>query len=202
MSLCGSGPGIRTIIIGDSGVGKTKLTNCLCRRGSDAEVRPTVGVEYQRLLVGREESPHVLDMWDTAGQEEFRALSLAYFRQAKIALVCYAINSPGSLSGIEKWWRDALDQVPSGEQPPVFIWVGTKHDLVDSGEVPEPISTDTVREKLAAMGVDGQPLYLIETSAVTHFGISRLLKILGDVAQQLPAKAPTQIAPKEGKPCC
>jgi small GTP-binding protein len=201
MSLWGSAPGIRTIIIGDSGVGKTQLTNCLCRRASDQEVAPTIGVEYQRLHVGPEGSPHVLDMWDTCGQEQFRALTMAYFRQAKIALVCYAINSPLSLAHIDQWWRDALDQVPSGESPPVFIWVGTKQDLIDSDNVLDSISTDTVRDKLAGMGVHTQPLYMVETSAVTHYGISRLLRILGDVAQGL-SPPPPRLPPANNKACC
>lgn len=39
----------------------------------------------------------ILQIWDTAGQEKFRALTQSYFRSAQGCICVYDINDPESL---------------------------------------------------------------------------------------------------------
>ncbi len=69
------------IMIGDSSVGKT----CMLTRYVDgwfkADNDPTIGVEFGSKIVKTPDDTTVrIQVWDTAGQESFRAITKSYYR--------------------------------------------------------------------------------------------------------------------------
>lgn len=72
-----------------------------------ADYKKTLGVDYlQKLMMvdGEEVTFHV---WDTAGQEEFNALTRRYYRGASACVLAFATNNRDSFEAIRKW-RDAV----------------------------------------------------------------------------------------------
>ena len=61
----------KLIIIGDSGVGKSCLMHRVTTNEFMEDHEVTVGVEFGSLLLKIEESKIKLQIWDTAGQENF-----------------------------------------------------------------------------------------------------------------------------------
>ncbi|KAK1906071.1 Ras-related protein Rab-26 [Dissostichus eleginoides] len=103
-----------TILVGDSGVGKTSLlvqfdqgkfipgsfsaTDCVCEQTENLALAP---VAIWNLMMMREQNKVVtvddvkvkLQIWDTAGQERFRSVTHAYYRDAHALLLLYDISS-------------------------------------------------------------------------------------------------------------
>ena len=67
-----------------------------------------------------------MQLWDTGGREQFRAISPAYYRDAVGGLLVFDITNRQSLDNLSVWLKDA--QKYAGPYKPVFILVGNKTD--------------------------------------------------------------------------
>ena len=71
-------------------------------------------------------------IWDTAGQENFRSITRAYYKNSVCALVVYDISSRDSFNNVMSWIEDCKNQSPKT----IFIvLVGNKSDLEDKRQV-------------------------------------------------------------------
>ncbi len=82
----------KVIIIGDTGVGKT----CLSERASKGFFSdistPTIGFDYYKFIVKYKNEIIKLEVWDTCGQEAYRSLITGYYKNSYLAIIVYAIN--------------------------------------------------------------------------------------------------------------
>ena len=83
---------VKMAIIGDSGVGKTNILLRYCDGCFMPSYSSTVGVDFKTKVVQVEDMKIKLQIWDTAGQEKFKNLSITYFRGAMFIIMAYAIN--------------------------------------------------------------------------------------------------------------
>lgn len=103
------------MLLGNSGVGKTSL---VCRWTTGAwqpSAKPTVGANHQRKPVMLDKTEVDIYLWDTAGQEQFEALTPLYARSACAALVVASIDDKDSFSSLQKWLdllSNSCDQLP------------------------------------------------------------------------------------------
>ena len=84
----------KIVLIGDSGVGKSSILSRFSRNEFQANSRSTIGVEFSTRTVQIEGKNVKAQIWDTAGQEKYRAITKAYYRGAKGALLVYDITLP------------------------------------------------------------------------------------------------------------
>ena len=67
------------VLIGDTGVGKTCLLNQYVKGKLPKQKVPTIGVEFCTKTVLLKDNTKVMaQLWDTAGQEKYRAMVAAY----------------------------------------------------------------------------------------------------------------------------
>ncbi|CAO3693621.1 unnamed protein product [Umbelopsis ramanniana] len=123
----------KLVLIGDSGVGKSNLLSRFTpikkyssRRKSSTqsnefnlESKSTIGVEFATKNI----------IWDTSGQERYRAITGAYYRGAVGALLVYDITRPSSFQNIDHWLKELKDHA---DENIVMMLVGNKSDLADS----------------------------------------------------------------------
>ena len=147
---------LKIVIIGDSGVGKTNLVTRYTRNTFNPDSRNTIGVDF---------CPHDLQLygktikaqfWDTAGQEKYRALSSAYYKNSHGAIVVYDISKRESFENVSNWLGELME---FGEKDIVIVLLGNKTDLENERQV----STEEGL-KLA----QGHRIYFMETSAKTN----------------------------------
>ena len=69
-----------------------------------------------------------LNIWDTTGQEKYRALCPLYFREADAALLVFDLTNQ-SVEELKEWLSLLYNQAP--ENIPIFL-VGNKLDLLDT----------------------------------------------------------------------
>lgn len=71
-------------------------------------------------------------LWDTAGQEEFDALTKAYYRVSDGCVLAFSTTDRNSFDAVEKWKKKV--EYECGSIP--MVLVQNKCDLMDESRVP------------------------------------------------------------------
>lgn len=123
----------KSIIVGDSGVGKTCLVNRYCRNLFDRDYKATIGVDFEveRFMILDQEFN--MQIWDTAGQERFKCMAASYYRGAHVIVLVFELTNVKSLYNTKQWLEEALEQ-NSTTFPEIFL-VGSKKDLCKASDV-------------------------------------------------------------------
>ena len=120
------------IIIGDAAVGKSNLLLRYAHGQFKQEYQLTIGVEFGAKNIQLNDKVYRIQIWDTAGQENFRSITRAYYKNSVCALVVYDISSKESFSNVSSWVEDCKNQSP---KTIFMVLVGNKCDLDDKREV-------------------------------------------------------------------
>ena len=67
-----------------------------------------------------------LFVWDTAGAERFRSLSLAFYKRAQGAVITFDLSRRESFDRVSQWVRQVNDNCPESV---TMLLVGNKCDL-------------------------------------------------------------------------
>ena len=118
----------RYIIVGDMAVGKS----CLLLQFTDNKFRHqhelTIGVEFGAKKIDLNGKTVKIQIWDTAGQEQFQAITRTYYKGAQGALLVYDITRKETFNHVTKW----LEEVQSNSSKSItIILIGNKKDLED-----------------------------------------------------------------------
>ena len=125
-------PKYKLIFLGDQSVGKSCILNRFMNDTFTEEYQATIGLDFQSKNVQIDNQDIHLLLYDTAGQEKFRALIPMYTRDANIILLVYDVTSKDSFLHLSDWFKD-LTNVKKEEV--IFAVVGNKIDLDDRREV-------------------------------------------------------------------
>ena len=115
----------RVVTIGDSSVGKTSIINSRKNEFNPAEPN-TVGTLYDSFTDKRDKNDIEVQIWDTAGQEQYRSLGPIYYRSSAGAIVVFDITNKKSFDDLEEWI--SVFKREAGERTIVVV-VGNKTDL-------------------------------------------------------------------------
>mgnify|MGYP003959397829 CR=1 FL=1 len=116
----------KTVLVGDSGVGKSNLLSRFTRGEFNLESKSTIGVEFATKSIKTDGKTIKAQIWDTAGQERYRAITSAYYRGAVGALLVYDISKHASFENVERWLKELRDHADANI---VIMLVGNKCDL-------------------------------------------------------------------------
>ena len=122
----------KIIVIGDSGVGKSCLTNRAIRDNFQENFSPTIGFEFFTFLLKIEDKTIKLQIWDTCGQEMYRSLISNFYHNASLAFIVYSVTDKESFKNAEVWYNEIREK--SNPDVKIFL-IGNKIDLEDSREV-------------------------------------------------------------------
>jgi small GTP-binding protein len=153
---------LKLVILGDACVGKSCLINKFTTNQFREFEEPTIGAAFQAVRVS--DTYPTLEVWDTAGQERFRSLAPMYYRDAKVAFICYDITNKESFESAKYWYNQIAEK---GDNDCIKILVATKSDLYAQREV------EVVERYLKSANVS----YFMETSAKTGKNIDKLFNL-------------------------
>ena len=123
---------LKYIIIGDAAVGKSNLLLRYAHGQFKPEYQLTIGVEFGAKNIQINNKVFRIQIWDTAGQENFRSITRAYYKNSVCALVVYDISSRDSFNNVSTWIEDCKNQSP---KTIFMVSVGNKCDLNDKRQV-------------------------------------------------------------------
>lgn len=115
----------KLVIVGDRSVGKTCLVVTYGTKQYPDKNPPTVLEAYQGVtnFRGREV---VVDIFDTAGHEDFQRVRPISYNKADVIIICFSLVDKDSLTNAcTKWYREVRQLGPKCP----MILVGTKLDL-------------------------------------------------------------------------
>ena len=122
----------KLVIVGGGGVGKSALTIQLIQNHFIDEYDPTIEDSYRKQVTIDEETC-LLDILDTAGQEEYSAMRDQYMRTGQGFILVYAITSRSSFDEISSF-RDQILRVKDKDKVPMVL-IGNKCDLEQERQV-------------------------------------------------------------------
>ena len=121
----------KLVIVGGGGVGKSALTIQLIQNHFIDEYDPTIEDSYRKQVTIDDETC-LLDILDTAGQEEYSAMRDQYMRTGQGFLCVYSITNKGSFDEIASF-REQILRVKDADKVPM-VMIGNKLDLEAGGE--------------------------------------------------------------------
>lgn len=107
----------KLVVVGAGGVGKSALTIQLIQNHFVEEYDPTIEDSYRKQVVIDAETC-LLDILDTAGQEEYSAMRDQYMRTGEGFLLVYAVNNRKSFDDITNY-REQIKRVKDLEKVPM-----------------------------------------------------------------------------------
>ena len=157
---------IKTLVIGDSRVGKTSLLLKYVDKSFPDEHISTIGVEYKEKLITKDGFNIRLQIWDTAGEERFRSITKSIYKNTHGVLFVYDITQKDTFANVKHWIKDTenIDREIRG------VIVGNKIDLPD--RVISKTDLDEIGEKYK--------MPVIETSAKEGTNVNECFELLID----------------------
>ena len=125
--------GIKVILIGNAGVGKTNLINVTMGYGFTENEKSTGASSYSLKKIIINDKTYKIALWDTIGQEQFRQLTKIFFNNSKIVIFVYDITNKESFKALPGWKKDVEEQLGDDYIKGV---VANKSDLYLEEEVP------------------------------------------------------------------
>jgi len=129
------------ILIGNSGVGKTSFFRKLSTGDFYDKNISTIGIEKKTFNLdinidnnGKSEKKQFeIYLFDTAGQEKFRAITFNYFKGTDGILLIYDIADKSTFESVENWISSIREAIGnnSNESKYATILIGNKLDLIE-----------------------------------------------------------------------
>lgn len=158
---------MKVLIVGNGAVGKSSMIQRYCKGVYTNDYKKTIGVDFleKKLSLNGEELR--LMIWDTAGQEEFDAITKSYYRGAAGCVVAFSTTDRDSFDSVEKWIEKVEDEV----QNIPMVLVQNKIDLVDQA-VMTPDEANALAEKVK--------LKFYRTSVQENFKVTEVFQYLAE----------------------
>ncbi|EKE42151.1 hypothetical protein ENUP19_0047G0182 [Entamoeba nuttalli] len=116
---------IKVLLLGESSVGKTSITQRYVDNTFEDIYLSSVGVDFKFKEIKRDNELIRLQIWDTAGQERFQSIAKSYYRNADAAFIVFDINNESSFKKVQFWYNEISQE----EAYQLVILVGNKYDL-------------------------------------------------------------------------
>lgn len=161
---------IKVVTVGTYAIGKTQLIRALIDEQFSADSTSTIGVAMFAGRLNAQDEPMAFKaiFWDTAGQERFDSITVGYYRDANIVLLCYDLSTGDDQTEMLQSYITKI--ATNCKASPVVILVGTKLDIANSKRPPSEVAYLANYQR-------------VEVSAKTRVGIDQLKLILLDCAK-------------------
>ena len=100
----------KIVLIGESGVGKTSIINRYISDTFSPVLTATPGASFATKTVFLKEYNQSIkfEIWDTAGQEKYRALAKVFYKNAAVCILVYNIINKNSFDELKNYWINEI----------------------------------------------------------------------------------------------
>ena len=103
----------KVVLLGESGVGKTSIISRLINNVFGENIISTTGASYAGKTMTFDEfegKAIKFEIWDTAGQEQYRSLTKIFYKDAAAAILVYDITRKDSFLELKNYWYDQVKE--------------------------------------------------------------------------------------------
>ena len=159
----------KILTLGDSSVGKTSFILKFIEDKFSLNYVATIGLDYKHKKINLSSGETVgLRIFDTAGQERFKSISLNFIKNANGILLIYDISNKETFDSVKGWMSSIKN---AANENISIVLVGNKCDLEEKREV----TNEEGKEKANAYNV---PFF--ETSCKEGINISETFQKLAE----------------------
>ena len=130
---------IKIILLGDTGVGKSSIIKRYIEDSFDENLSSTIGSNFLEKIEKIKGQKVRLEVWDTAGQEEFRSVTKLFVKNSKIIILVYNVTQKLSFEGLNYWYDFIQKELA---QNFVLGVAGNKTDLIFEDGYDEEITSE------------------------------------------------------------
>ena len=123
---------LKLVILGEGRVGKTSILLQYFKKTFNEGQVSTVNPAFYEKTVNSNGKSVQLTFWDTAGQEQFNAISTLYYQNAVGALIVYDVSIFETFNKVKEWVKTLQEAVG---RDIVFVIAGNKFDLSNKEEL-------------------------------------------------------------------
>ena len=174
---------VKTILIGASGVGKTSFVQAINNQeiqGFQSSTGPSFSTfEFDNSLIQYQ-------LFDTAGQEQYRSIIRPYFRGSKIVILFTSCDGPkceNEDKDLLEFYDDAVNEIGKGKFLPIFIL--NKIDLAGNDVQQIMNRKNEIEKKVKEHDSDLEnSFHLFEISCLTNKNVENTLKDIDQIGAQ------------------
>ena len=161
---------LKVVLVGESGVGKTSIIAQYTTGKFDPDCVTSLSAQFVSKTVefSNVQKAIKFDIWDTAGQEKYRAIAKIFYKDAKVICLVYDITDAKSFNAIKDYWFNQIRNVSDPDA--IIAIVANKNDLYDNAQV----KNEEGEEYARSVGAIFQA-----TSAKSDSGITNLFDNIG-----------------------
>ena len=176
----------KVLLLGDSSVGKTCFLLRYCDKTFQEAHLSTIGLDYRlKSMTLNNEKNIKLQIWDTAGQDRFRALTKNYYKGANGIILIYDISTTQTFENVKVW----INQIKEEANANVIIYlVGNKIDL--------PKDKRTVTEEEGQKLADEYKFLFKEASAKEGTNVNEIFQ---ELVEKIDAETKPEVPNTEKK---
>jgi len=158
----------KVVLVGESGVGKTRIINQFVNETFEPETLPTQGTKFSKkeLILGKESIN--FNIWDTPGLKKYHDFAKLFYKGATSIILVYDVTSQISFEKLKKYWYNEIKNLENEKL--VIAVAANKSDLYKEKEVSNEEGKAFADEIGAIFGV---------TSALKDLGIQTLFDNIG-----------------------
>ncbi|KAI3648196.1 hypothetical protein MP228_006050 [Amoeboaphelidium protococcarum] len=160
----------KIVIVGSASVGKSSIAKRFVRNEYSGDRVATIGAALLTKTLNLQGNIINMQIWDTAGQEQYRSLTPLYYRNAMGAIAVFDASKPDTITDLRYWLRQlAIYRIP------LVSIVGNKCDLIDSDQ-----QQDIVKGAKECLRLEeDQKIHF--TSALTGEGVEEIFLTLAQL---------------------
>jgi small GTP-binding protein len=159
----------KVVIVGESGVGKTCIMAQFIENKFEEEFVSSLTTQYRRkkiqLVTGEDVT---FDIYDTAGQEKYRAIAKLYYKNARVVILVYDITDIKSFEAMKNYWYEQVKDIQTENL--ILAIAANKSDLYEERQVENETGEEFAKSINAIF---------VETSAKNDSGIDKLFENIG-----------------------
>ena len=157
---------IKILIAGDSSVGKTNIVYRFIDNKFNQTYMVTTGMDLKTTTIDVKGKKIRIQLWDTAGQEKYRAITRNLFLKVQGFLLVYDITNKDSFHNLGAWIKLIRDEC--GSHMPIII-IGNKNDLEAERSTTKEEAMDFAKE---------EKIDYIETSSKSGENIAKAISLI------------------------
>ena len=179
----------KIILIGNSGVGKTSFFRKIATGEFYDKNISTIGIEKKSLELNidiqkdgkKEKKKFNISLFDTAGQERFRSVTLNYYKGSDGIILIYDITDKTSFDQVRTWIESINDSLGRNkDQKYAIILIGNKLDLVEENPEDRKVEEEDAQKICKEFGMKwgGE-------QSIKSISFEELKKIYGEYVEEI-----------------